>query len=135
MITDQRLKSWMKLTPKRRTMPTRVNIPPEFKQQVKHLKRKYPSVTAEVRGLVHLLQRGERPGDIVPNVGYSGVYKERLRNRSAQRGKRGGFRLIYYEQLEDLVFLLLIYSKTEVDDIPSHEIRRVLERVTKASNA
>ena len=90
-------------------MPTRVNIPPDFKQQIKHLKRKYPSVTAEVRGLVHRLQRGDRPGDVVPDVGYTGVYKERLRNRSARRGKQGGFRLIYYEQYTELVFLLLIY--------------------------
>ncbi len=121
----------MKLTPKRRMMPTRVNIPPDFKQQIKHLKRKYPSVTAEVRVLVHQLQRGDRPGELVPDVGYTGVYKERLRNRSARRGKQGGFRLIYYEQYAELVFLLLIYSKTEVDNIPAHEIREVLERVTQ----
>lgn len=68
----------------------------------------------------------------MPDVGYAGVYKERLRNRSA---KRGGFRLIYYEQFEDLVFLLLIYSKTEVDNIPAHEVRLVLERVTRAYTA
>ena len=112
-------------------MATRVNIPPEFNQQIKHLKRKYPSVTAEVRELVHQLQRGDRPGDVIPDVGYAGVYKERLRNRSARRGKQGGFRLIYYEQYAELVFLLLIYSKTEVEDIPAHEIREVPERVTQ----
>ncbi|MCY3979257.1 MAG: hypothetical protein OXG23_14260 [Chloroflexi bacterium] len=112
-------------------MPTRVNIPPDFRQQVKHLQRKYPSVTAEARELAHQLQRGDRPGDVIPDVGYAGVYKERLRNRSARRGKQGGFRLIYYEQYAELVFLLLIYSKTEVDNIPAHEIREVLERVTQ----
>lgn len=124
----------MKLTPKRRKMPTRVNLPPDFKGQLKHLKRKYPSVTTEVRELVHQLQRDERPGDVVSDVGYSGVFKERLRNRSARRGKRGGFRLIYYEQYPDIVFLLLIYSKTEVDNIPAHEIRAVLERVTQSDD-
>ena len=98
----------MKLIQKRRMMPTRVNIPPDFKQQLKHLKRKHPSVTAEARELVHRLQSGVRPGDAVPDVGYSGVYKERLRNRSARRGKRGGFRVIYYEQYIELVFPLLI---------------------------
>ncbi len=124
----------MKLTPKRRTMPTRVNIPPDFNPQVRHLRRKYPSVTAEARQLVYQLQDGQRPGDAVPDVGYAGVYKERLRNRSARRGKQGGFRLIYYEQYTELVFLLLIYSKTEVDNIPAHEIREVLERVTQSGS-
>ena len=112
-------------------MPTTVNIPPDFTKQVKHLKRKYPSVVDEVRQLVLLLQVDERPGDIVPDVGYAGVYKERLRNRSARRGKQGGFRIIYYAPQDDQAFLLLIYSKTEVDSIPPRDIRQVLERVTK----
>lgn len=60
------------------------------------------------------------------------VYKERLRNRSARRGKQGGLRLIYYERCAELVFLLLIYSKTEIDNIPAHEIREVLEQVTQS---
>lgn len=115
-------------------MPTSVNIPPDFKKQIKHLKRKYPSVTSELRHLVFQLQNGERPGDEVPDVGYAGVYKERLRNRSANRGKAGGFRVVYYAQFADLVFLLLIYSKTEVENIPANAIREVLEKVIRRTN-
>ena len=115
-------------------MPTTVNIPPEFSRQVKYLQRKYPSVVAEVRSFVVQLQGGERPGDEVPDVGYAGVYKQRLRNRSARRGKRGGFRLIYYVPQTDEVFLLLIYSKTEVKDISAHEIRNLLEMITNSKD-
>ena len=111
-------------------MPSTVNIPPEFSKQVNYLQRKYPSVVDEVRLFVLQLQDGERPGDEVPDVGYAGIYKERLRNRSARRGKRGGFRLIYYAPQTDEAFLLLRYSKTEVDYIPSDEIRQLLNRIT-----
>lgn len=115
-------------------MPTTVNIPPDFSKQIKHLKRKYPSVVDEVRSFVLQLRDGQRPGDEVPNVGYAGVFKDRLRNRSARRGKRGGFRLIYYVPRADEVFLLLIYSKTEVANISASEIRRVLEKLTTSKD-
>lgn len=82
----------------------------------------------EVRSFVLQLRDGRRPGDEVPDVGYTGVFKDRLRNRSARRGKRGGFRIIYYVPRIDEVFLLLIYSKTEVNDIPAQEIRETLEK-------
>ena len=110
-------------------MPTTVNIPPEFSRQVKYLQRKYPSAVAEVRSFVAQLQVGERPGDEVPDVGYAGVYKQRLRNRTAKRGKQGGFRLIYYVSQTDEIFLLLIYSKTEVKGISAQEIRNLLDKI------
>jgi mRNA-degrading endonuclease RelE of RelBE toxin-antitoxin system len=107
-------------------MPTRVNIPPEAQKDIKHLKRKYPAITGEVRKLVIQLENDERPGDKIPGVGYD-VYKVRLPNPSAQRGKSGGFRAIYYVQMADSVFLLTIYSKTEQADISPEAIRRILE--------
>ena len=116
-------------------MPTRVNIPPNFRRQIKRLQRKYPSVTEELRDLVLALETDQRPGELVPNVGYDGVFKIRLRNRSARRGRRGGFRVVYYEQVSDLVFLLLIYSKSEIENIPSVDIRRVLEAVVWKRNS
>ncbi|TVR19413.1 MAG: type II toxin-antitoxin system RelE/ParE family toxin [Anaerolineaceae bacterium] len=109
-------------------MPTKVNIPPEAQKDIKHLKRKYPAVTGEVRKLVQQLENDERPGDKVPGVGYE-VYKTRLPNPSAQRGKSGGFRVMYYVQMKDSVFLLRVYSKTEQSDISPERIRQVLENI------
>jgi len=55
------------------------------------------------------------------------VYKVRLPNPSAQRGKSGGFRVIYYVKLADAVMLVTIYSKTEQTDISADELRRLLD--------
>jgi mRNA-degrading endonuclease RelE of RelBE toxin-antitoxin system len=107
-------------------MATQVNIPPQVRKELKHLKRKYPAVTSEVGTLVGQLENDERPGDKIPGVGYD-VYKVRLPNPSAQRGKSGGFRVVYYVKLADLVILVTIYSKTEQADISPERIRQALQ--------
>lgn len=109
-------------------MPTSVNISPEAQKDVKHLKRKYPAVTSQLRKLLDQLESDERPGDKIPNVGHD-VYKVRLPNPSAQRGKSGGFRVIYYVQMADNLFLLRIFSKTEQADISLEEIQRIVAEV------
>jgi mRNA-degrading endonuclease RelE of RelBE toxin-antitoxin system len=92
------------------------------------LDRKYPLVEVVVSELVEKLEAGERPGDKIPNVGYD-VYMERLKNPSANRGKRGGFRVIYYVYIEDEVVMLIIYSKTEQADVGIELIQQVIEDV------
>ena len=109
-------------------MPTRVDIKHRFRRRTKTLGRKYPSVTDDVRQLVSRLESDERPGQLVPGVGYT-VYKVRLPNRAARRGKSGGFRVIYYVQFRDRVVLLTIYSKTDDTDISAAEIRRLVLEV------
>ena len=55
------------------------------------------------------------------------VYTVRLPNRSARRGKSGGFRVIYQDRDGELILLLLIYSKTERAEIPDDVIIPVIE--------
>ena len=54
------------------------------------------------------------------------VYKCRLPNRSAGRGKSGGFRVIYYLRFAESVVLLAIYSKTDQSDISVREIQQLV---------
>lgn len=65
------------------------------------------------------------PGDTVAGVGYD-VYKVRLRNRSASRGKSGGFRVIYFLRQPSAIVLLTIYSKTAKVDIHASDIRDII---------
>ena len=106
-------------------MPTRINTSPRFDREFKRLVRKYPRLSEEVQVLFDQLKVDERPGDKIPNVGYD-VYKVRLQNRSAGRGKSGGFRAIYYIQVANQVILLTLYSKFYQQDISPDEIRRVI---------
>jgi mRNA-degrading endonuclease RelE of RelBE toxin-antitoxin system len=111
-------------------MATKVIFSPDFEKDIKQLKRKYPAVLTEVRKLVVQLENDERLGDRIQDVGYE-VYKVRLSNPSAARGKSGGFRVIYYVQLEDTLYLISIYSKTEQADISSDKIRQLIENLSE----
>ena len=110
-------------------MPTQVRNLPRFDQQLERLESKYPRTLDSVLALVRQLEQDARPGQRVPGTGYA-VYKTRLPNRAARRGKSGGFRVIYYLQLADSETLLTIYSKTEQTDISVREIQQL---VTEAS--
>jgi len=66
-------------------------------------------------------------GDIIEGSG--GIRKVRWRTRS--RGKRGGARVIYYWAVaQDQLLMLMIYSKSEKDDLTSSQLkllRRIVE--------
>ena len=103
----------------------RIQTSPDFRRGLNRLTDKYPSVVEEADRLSQRLRAGALPGTRMRRVGRN-VYKVRLPNRSARRGKSGGFRVIYQERDGVLVLLLLIYSKTERADIPDEAIRRVI---------
>ena len=107
-------------------MSTRIRNTPQYFKEFRKLARKYPSVIQDVDNLVGVIKNDERPGDLIPNVGYE-VYKVRLANPSAQKGKSGGFRLIYYVELADSIILLSIYSKSDYEDMPLHRIQTLIQ--------
>jgi mRNA-degrading endonuclease RelE of RelBE toxin-antitoxin system len=106
--------------------PVQVELADYFLKDLKRLYKKYPKVRTDVQAFVRLLETGETPGDQIPDVGYS-VYKVRIQNSSAQRGKSGGYRIIYYVQTADSLILLTIYSKTERENLSTEEIRRIIK--------
>ncbi len=66
-------------------------------------------------------------GDIIEGSG--GIRKVRWRTRG--RGKRGGTRVIYYWAVaRDQLLMLMIYSKSEKDDLTTDQLkllRRIVE--------
>jgi len=62
------------------------------------------------------------------------VFKARVKNSSAQKGKRGGYRVIYYLKTKDQILLVTMYSKSEQADIAASEIRDILIRAEEQSD-
>ena len=55
---------------------------------------------------------------------------ESLRWAMAGKGKSGGLRIIYYfKKYADEIWLLAIYSKSEMDNIPTHVLRQIAEEI------
>lgn len=109
-------------------MPTRVRTTEDFDKQVARIARKFPAVLDEVATFISRLKNADitqLPGRRVRRIGYT-VYKERLPNRSARRGKRGGFRVYYWVPGQDHLVLVAICSKTEQEGIVESELRRMI---------
>ena len=75
--------------------------------------------------VIEQLEQGEQPGDQISGVGYA-VFKVRVRNSDNQKGKSGGYRLIYYLETTTGIILLTIYSKSEQVDIEADELRKII---------
>ncbi|MDO9256212.1 MAG: type II toxin-antitoxin system RelE/ParE family toxin [Bacteroidales bacterium] len=97
-------------------------IPP-FDKQLKRLVRKFPSLKEEYAKLVDDLENNPEKGIALHNS----CFKIRLAIASKGKGKSGGARIITHVQVVDnSVFLLSIYDKSEKEDIPDKEINYLL---------
>jgi mRNA-degrading endonuclease RelE of RelBE toxin-antitoxin system len=99
-----------------------------FRKAFKRLRKKYRQIDNDIKPLITQLESGLTPGEQVQEVGYT-VYKVRIQNSDAQRGKSGGYRVIYYIKTRDFVILTYIYSKTERTDISADELRQFIRDI------
>ena len=96
-----------------------------------------PVFTRRLRGVLHDdtdacfqadLRKRPDAGGLIEGTG--GIRKVRV--ASSGRGKRGGSRVIYYHFVADAqIALLLIYPKSEQDDLSADEraaLRRIVEK-------
>jgi hypothetical protein len=80
----------------------------------------------EYRALQETLINDPEIGNVVPGSG--GVRK--LRWRAAGRGKRGGYRVIYFaKQAKGVIWMLTIYPKNVAENIPAHVLRQIRKEV------
>jgi len=55
---------------------------------------------------------------------------EKFDGQCQVKGKSGGVRVIYYfKKQDDEIWLLTIYSKNEVENIPAHVLRQIAKEI------
>lgn len=80
----------------------------------------------EYRALQKHLMADPTAGHVIANTG--GVRKLRWSGRG--RGKRGGYRVIYWVRTEQsVIWMLTIYPKSVRESIPAAVLRRIREEV------
>jgi len=104
----------------------KVEVSPYFQREALRLEKKYRRIFADIMLLAKQLIGGETPGDRVQEVTPFVVYKARVKNSDARKGKSGGYRVIYYIKTEERIILLTIYPKSELADISADEIRQII---------
>lgn len=102
-----------------------VEVTAKFQRNLRSLAKKYRSIRNDIQPIIEQLQSGELSGDQIPGVGYK-IFKLRVKNSDVQKGKSGGYRLIYYVKTSTRIILVTIYSKSKQEDIAAEEIQQIL---------
>ncbi|MDF0552121.1 type II toxin-antitoxin system RelE/ParE family toxin [Kamptonema sp. UHCC 0994] len=102
-----------------------VEAAPTFTRNLRNIAKKYRSIRDDIQPVIEQLERGELPGKQISGIGYD-VFKLRVRNSDVQKGKSGGYRLIYYVKTAKGIILLTVYTKSEQSDIPAEEITGII---------
>lgn len=97
-----------------------------FERQAKKLTTKYPSLKSELLALVQELKENPDQGRA---IGKS-CYKIRLAIKSKSKGKSGGARVITnFVVVNDAVYLLSIYDKSDKETLSDKELNELLQFV------
>lgn len=67
-------------------------------------------------------------------IPYYSVYKVRIQSTDQAKGKRGGYRMLYYLRTSRFIALLRIYPKSARSDLPAEVIRRIIEDYEQQSS-
>jgi len=81
---------------------------------------------AEREAFVNWIAARPLEGDVIPGTG--GLRK--VRWSASGSGKRGGSRVVYYNILQEgQIWLLIVYAKSELDNLPSRFLKQLKEEL------
>jgi mRNA-degrading endonuclease RelE of RelBE toxin-antitoxin system len=106
--------------------PIEIRLTNDFQNQFKFLKKRYRKIKADIQSTLDDLESGKTPGNQFSGID-SIVMKVRIKNSDVQKGKSGGYRLIYWIKSPELIVLLDIYSKSDQETVTINEVRQIIE--------
>ena len=101
-----------------------------FTDEVRRLSKKYPHLENDLKNFYpDFLDNPLLRADAIPGFERK-LWKIRVRSTDQQRGKSGGFRVIFYvhESRPEAVHLLTIYPKSEREDLSGKELLELYKR-------
>lgn len=101
----------------------KINNTSNFKKSFKKLFKKDKHLLSQYEQLIDDLKTNPNLGTHIKN----GVYKIRLQNKSSNKGKSGGYRVITYTKIQDTVLLVDIYSKRDMANLKENIIDEIIE--------
>jgi mRNA-degrading endonuclease RelE of RelBE toxin-antitoxin system len=108
-------------------IPVQIDLTPRFRRDLRELAKRYRQIRSDLQPLIEQLQAGELPGDQITGVNYT-VFKVRLKNSNIQKGKSGGYRVIYYLKTAELIIFATIYSKSDLSDVNAEVIEAIIKQ-------
>ncbi len=111
--------------------PIEIRLTIDFQSQFKFLKKRYRKIKSDIQSTLDALASGETPGDQFSGIDAI-VMKVRIKNSDIQKGKSGGYRLIYWIASPELIVMLDIYSKSDQENITLNEVRQIIKNFKKS---
>jgi len=102
-----------------------IALTPRFQRDLRELAKRYRSIRSDVQPLIDQLQASEIPGDRIAGIKYQ-VFKVRIKNSNIQKGKSGGYTVIYYLKNAQGIILTTIYSKSDLTDVSNEIIEQAI---------
>lgn len=107
-------------------MNFRIELSSNFKKQFKKLQKRYPSLKIDIAKLGTEIRENSQKGTPLGK----NCFKIRLSITSKGKGKSGGAKVITYVQIiDETIYLLSIYDKSEKDTLIEGEIDMLLGEV------
>jgi mRNA-degrading endonuclease RelE of RelBE toxin-antitoxin system len=102
-----------------------------FQKSIKVLKKKYRHVKEDLVRKIRVLEKNSTIGDPIPGWNKE-IWKLRVASSDVKKGKRGGFRLIYFWKGREMkIYLLAAYFKGEKAEITKKEIENLLKELNQ----
>ena len=94
----------------------------DFEKELKRLSKKYKSLGLDVANLIRNIRENPTLGTPLGK----NLYKVRLAISSKNQGKSGGARVITcFQIVEETIYLVYIYDKSEIDNISEKKIKEL----------
>ena len=108
-----------------------VQLTETFQKSIKALKKKYPHVKNDLLSQIKTLEKDPSAGDPIPGWNTE-IWKVRVASSDVKKGKRGGYRLIYFWKPGEIkIYLLVTYFKGEKAEITKKEIETLLKKLNQ----
>jgi len=98
-----------------------------FKRSAKKLSKHYKNLKKDLQSFLASLDDNPRQGSKLAH----GLYKVRIKNSDNNKGKSAGYRVITYSVIEDEIFLVDIYAKSEMENISTEAIDLIVKKYKK----
>jgi mRNA-degrading endonuclease RelE of RelBE toxin-antitoxin system len=106
----------------------KVEIFQNFRRKFKKIYKKNRKLNEDIEALIKILEENPTTGTFLSDD----IYKIRIANSSKNIGKRGGFRVItYYLDENDVVYLVEIYEKNNIENIPIEQLVKIIQEEIK----
>lgn len=101
----------------------------KFDKEVKKLSKKYNLIKQDLKDFVLNFDTVHQEAITIKN----NLYKVRLSNSNKNKGKSAGYRVYYYLKIDDTVYLLTIYDKSQIESINENLLTQYINEIEKSN--